>query len=50
VKCVVVRDSEARLKLIRGVERDVREAGNVTVIDYVDAAEPSVEVVLSPEG
>jgi valyl-tRNA synthetase len=47
---VIVRDGEARLKLIRGVERDVREAGNVAVIDYVDAGEPSVEVVLSPEG
>jgi hypothetical protein len=50
VERVVVRDSDARLKLIRGVERDVREAGNVAVIDYVEAAEPSVEVVLSPEG
>jgi hypothetical protein len=49
VERVVVRDSESRLKLIRGVERDVREAGNVAAIDYVEAAEPSVEVVLSPD-
>jgi valyl-tRNA synthetase len=46
---VVVRDGEARLKLIRGVERDVREAGNVAAIDYVEATEPSVDVALSPD-
>jgi valyl-tRNA synthetase len=46
---VVVRDSEARLKLIRGVERDIREAGNVAAIDYVQATEPSVDVALSPD-
>ena len=48
VERVVVRDSEARLKLLRGVERDVREAGNVAAIDYVEATEPSVDVALSP--
>jgi valyl-tRNA synthetase len=49
VERVVVRDSEARLKLIRGAERDVREAGNIAAIDYVEAAEPSVDVALSPD-
>jgi valyl-tRNA synthetase len=49
VERVVVRDSEARLKLIRGAERDVRQAGNVAAIDYVEAAEPSVDVALSPD-
>ena len=47
VERVVVRDSEARLKLIRGVERDLREAGNVAAIDYLEATEPSVDVALS---
>jgi hypothetical protein len=46
---VVVRDTEERLKVLRGVERDVREAGNVAEIAYEDAAEPSVEVDLAPE-
>ncbi|MGZ5352876.1 MAG: valine--tRNA ligase [Actinomycetota bacterium] len=49
VERVVVRDTEERLKVLRGVERDVREAGNVAEIDYVEAAEPSVEVVLPPQ-
>ena len=49
VERVVVRDSEARLKLMRGVEDDVREAGNVAAIDYVEASEPSVDVALSPD-
>jgi valyl-tRNA synthetase len=48
VERVVVRDTEDRLKILRGVERDVREAGNVAAIEYVEAAEPSVEVVLPP--
>ena len=46
---VVVRDTEERLKVLRGVERDVREAGNVAEIAYEEAAEPSVEVDLAPE-
>jgi valyl-tRNA synthetase len=47
---VIVRDTEERLKVLRGVERDVREAGNIAAIEYVEAAEPSVEVVLPPSG
>ena len=46
---VVVRDSEERLKVLRGVERDVREAGNVAEIGYAEGAEPAVEVDLAPE-
>ena len=46
---VVVRDTEERLKVLRGVERDVREAGNVAEIAYEESAEPSVEVDLAPE-
>ncbi|HEX5904113.1 MAG TPA: class I tRNA ligase family protein, partial [Actinomycetota bacterium] len=46
---VGVRDTEERLKVLRGVERDVREAGNVAEIAYEEAAEPSVEVDLAPE-
>jgi valyl-tRNA synthetase len=46
---VVVRDVEERLKVLRGVERDVREAGNVAEIAYEESAEPSVEVDLAPE-
>jgi valyl-tRNA synthetase len=43
---VVVRESEERLTVLAGVERDVREAGNVAAIEYVESAEPAVEVVL----
>jgi hypothetical protein len=46
---VVVRDTEERLKVLRGVERDLREAGNVAAVDYVESDEPSVEVHLPPE-
>jgi valyl-tRNA synthetase len=49
VERVVVRDTEERLKVLRGVERDLREAGNVAAIDHVESDEPSVEVHLSPE-
>jgi valyl-tRNA synthetase len=43
---VVVRETEDRMRALQGVERDVREAGNVAVIEYEESAEPSVEVVL----
>jgi len=46
---LVVRDTPERLKILRGVERDVAEAGRVLSVEYVDAAEPSVEVSLVPE-
>jgi valyl-tRNA synthetase len=46
VERIVVRDAEDRLKVLRGVERDVREAGNVAAVEYVEASEPAVEVVL----
>jgi valyl-tRNA synthetase len=46
---VVVFDTEERLKVLRGVERDVREAGNVAAIEYLEGADPSVEVTLAPE-
>jgi valyl-tRNA synthetase len=49
VERLVVRDTEERLKLLRGVARDVAEAGKVRSIDYVEAIEPSVEVSLLPE-
>jgi valyl-tRNA synthetase len=45
---VVVRDTQERLKLLQGVERDVREAGSVAAFEYVEADEPSVEVELAP--
>jgi valyl-tRNA synthetase len=45
---LVVRDGGDRLMILRGVERDVREAGNVAAIEVEEAAEPSVEVVLPP--
>ena len=50
VERVVVSDAADRLKVLRGVERDVREAGNVAAIEYVESPEPSVDVVLSAEG
>ncbi|MEX2204122.1 MAG: valine--tRNA ligase [Actinomycetota bacterium] len=43
---VIVHGPEERQKLLRDVEQDIRQAGNVAAIEYVDAAEPSVEVVL----
>ena len=46
---VIVRDTEERLKLLQGVERDLREAGSVAEFEYVEADEPSVEVDLAPE-
>jgi valyl-tRNA synthetase len=49
VERVVVRDTEERLKVLRGVERDLREAGNVAAIDHVESDEPSVEVHLPSE-
>jgi valyl-tRNA synthetase len=48
VERVVVRDTEERLKVLRGVERDVREAGKVIAFEYVEASEPTVEVHLRP--
>jgi len=47
---VIVRETEERLKVLVGVERDVREAGNVTAMEYIESAEPSVEVALPPQG
>ncbi|MCI0632884.1 MAG: valine--tRNA ligase [Actinobacteria bacterium] len=47
----VVRDTEERLKVVRGVERDLREAGTISSIELVELGEgdePSVEVHLSP--
>lgn len=49
---LVVRDSEERLKLLLGVERDIVEAGNVEAIEYVESAEsaePAIEVELPPD-
>jgi valyl-tRNA synthetase len=46
VERVIVADTEERLKVLVGVERDVREAGNVAQIVTAQADEPSVEVVL----
>ena len=45
---VVVRDTQERLKLLRGVERDVREAGTVSAFEFVEADEPSIDVELAP--
>ncbi len=46
---LVVRDTPERLKILRGVERDVAEAGKVRSVEYVETTEPSVEVELAPE-
>jgi valyl-tRNA synthetase len=45
---VVVHDTQERLKLLQGAERDVREAGSVAAFDYVEADEPTVDVELAP--
>ncbi|HEX6331283.1 MAG TPA: valine--tRNA ligase [Actinomycetota bacterium] len=49
VERVVVHDTEERLKVLRGVERDVREAGTVAELVHAQAEEPSVEVVLGSQ-
>jgi len=49
VERVVVRDTEERLKVLRGVERDLREAGNIATIGYLGSEEASIEVVLPPK-
>jgi valyl-tRNA synthetase len=46
VERVVVHDTEERLKVLGGVERDVREAGNVGEFVHVESDAPSVEVIL----
>jgi valyl-tRNA synthetase len=46
---LVVQDTPERLKILRGVERDVAEAGKVRSVEYVEATEPSVEVELALE-
>ena len=48
VDLVVVRETPERLKFLRGVERDVAEAGKVRSFEYVEATEPSV-VRLAPQ-
>lgn len=48
---VVVRDSAERLGALAGVERDVREAGNVVALEVAEIgeeADASVEVTLAP--
>jgi valyl-tRNA synthetase len=50
VERVVVHDSAERLKVLTGVERDVREAGNVAAIATAEADEPAVEVALPTGG
>jgi valyl-tRNA synthetase len=49
VERVVVRDTEDRLKVLRGSERDLREAGNIATLEYVGSDEASVEVLLPPK-
>ena len=49
VERLVVQDTPERLKVLRGVERDLAEAGKVLSIEYVEATQPSVEVSLKPE-
>ena len=49
VELLVVRDTAERLKIVRGVERNVAEAGKVRSVEYVEATEPTVEVSLVPE-
>jgi valyl-tRNA synthetase len=47
VERLVVRDAPERLKILRGVERDIAEAGKVRSFEYVEATDPSVEVDLA---
>jgi valyl-tRNA synthetase len=46
---VAVHDKHDRLKVLRGVERDLREAGNILAFEYAESEEPSVDVALSPQ-
>jgi valyl-tRNA synthetase len=46
VERVVVRDRRERLRALDGVERDIREAGNIASIEHLEAEERSIEVQL----
>jgi len=50
VERMVVRDTEDRLKVLRGSERDLCEAGNIATIEYLVSNEASIDVVLPPQG
>jgi hypothetical protein len=47
VERAVVRDTAERLAVLGGVERDVREAGNIAAMETTESAEFSVETVLA---
>jgi valyl-tRNA synthetase len=44
---VTVRDTPERLAMLRLVEGDLREAGNIRALDLLEAQEPSVETALA---
>ncbi|MCU1457575.1 MAG: valyl-tRNA synthetase [Actinomycetia bacterium] len=44
---LTVHGDPVRLAAARAVEADLREAGNITVVDYVEAPEPSITVDLA---
>ncbi|MGH9138814.1 MAG: valine--tRNA ligase [Acidimicrobiales bacterium] len=50
VERAVVRDTPERLAILRLAEADVRAAGRVADLELVEAAEPSVEFILSNVG
>ena len=47
VERVVVRDTGLKLQVLDGVERDLREAGNIAAIERVEAEEPSIDIDLA---
>jgi valyl-tRNA synthetase len=47
VERVVVSDTAERLAALKSVERDVREAGNIAVIEVAESAGFSVETVFT---
>jgi valyl-tRNA synthetase len=44
---VTVCDAPERLAMLRLVEGDLREAGNIRALELLEAQEPSVETVLA---
>ena len=47
VERAVVHDTAERLAALKGVERDVREAGNIAAIERTECTGFSVETVLA---
>jgi hypothetical protein len=48
VERLVVADTAERIETVRAAESDLRMAGVITALEFVEAAEPQVTVELAP--